>query len=181
MTEKYTWRFDIYFITILRHLPSQKQNAFRPISLFVCYITRYFSQIYTVISSGIISHIVTRIQSVLIHCDANTSSVCYSWNVRVSLCSFASSVSRAAIMRNEWRRKRSSSGAIPSKGILLTVDETDSADKSWRAILFGRYIELDGTRNTSAQLYRPAFQMHARDAVLLTAIVVSARAIRSEK
>lgn len=73
-------------------------------------------------------------------------------------------------------------GAIPSQGILLTADETDSADKSWRAILFGRYIERDGARNTEPRNCTDLHSECTRTMRSLTAIVVSpARAIVFEK
>jgi len=49
----------------------------------------------------------------------------------------------------QWTAKETFLPGAHSKGILLTANETDSADKSWRAILFGQYIERDRTRNTS--------------------------------
>lgn len=143
ITRKYSVAFfDIYFITLFFSTCQVRVKLVFVQSRLSSPFTRRFSRTRRVINPDA-KHISSR---PAFHSARRCKHRMFAaaMNVQVSPVFFAS----GRFTNSERWRKRSFPG-IHSKGILLMANETDSVDKSWRAILFGQYIGRDRTRNTS--------------------------------
>lgn len=129
------------FISLLYSLALAKSESNWFSSILVSFFSPFTRCNASRTSRNQLRHNISRIIPLFIQCDdANIECLLQLEHTRV-LCERA--------FHQQWTAKETFLPGAHSKGILLTANETDSADKSWRAILFGQYIERDRTRNTS--------------------------------